>query len=43
MTKPRAGAARKALRRTVLGVTLPVALVVSAGYGWYRWSDTGKG
>lgn len=43
MRKVTAGGVRKALRRTVLGVALPVALVVSAGYGWYRWSDTGKG
>ncbi|MER5180199.1 hypothetical protein ABT009_17795 [Streptomyces sp. NPDC002896] len=33
----------KVIRRAVLCVVMPLALIVAAGYGWYMWSDTGKG
>ncbi|MEU1277276.1 hypothetical protein [Streptomyces sp. NPDC005805] len=32
-----------ALRRVALYVALPLAVLTAVGYGWYRWSDTGKG
>jgi hypothetical protein len=32
----------KVVRRLTLFVALPLTLVLAAGCGWYRWSDTGK-
>lgn len=33
----------KAIRRAALYSVLPLALILAAGYSWYRLSDTGKG
>ncbi|MEV2217935.1 hypothetical protein AB0H86_42015 [Streptomyces sp. NPDC050997] len=33
----------KVVRRVTLFGVLPLVLVLAAGYGWYQWSDTGKG
>lgn len=31
------------VRRVALFAALPLTVVLAVGYGWYQWSDTGKG